>query len=61
VTVRFEVLARAGAARPGQLTTAHGETGTPVFMPGGSAGTVKAMIPDGAPLDPECRCPEETR
>ena len=32
-----------GAARAGTLTTAHGEIPTPVFMPVGTAGTVKAM------------------
>ena len=41
----FEVLARAGAARRGRLTLAHGTVETPVFMPVGTYGTVKAMSP----------------
>ena len=45
--IGFEVLARDGAARRGRLTTAHGEIDTPVFMPVGTAGTVKAMTPEG--------------
>jgi queuine tRNA-ribosyltransferase len=47
VSIRFEVLARDGAARRGRLVTAHGEIDTPVFMPCGTAGTVKAMTPEG--------------
>ena len=35
-----------GAARTGRLLTAHGEVETPVFMPVGTAGTVKAMTAD---------------
>ena len=34
-------------ARLGQMTTAHGEVRTPVFMPVGTQGTVKAMTPEG--------------
>ena len=41
----FEVLARCGAARRGRLATAHGLVETPVFMPCGTYGTVKAMRP----------------
>jgi queuine tRNA-ribosyltransferase len=43
--VRFEVLARDGAARRGRLHTAHGPIDTPAFMPVGTAATVKAMTP----------------
>jgi queuine tRNA-ribosyltransferase len=43
----FEVLARDGAARLGRLLTAHGVVETPVFMPVGTAATVKAMTPEG--------------
>jgi queuine tRNA-ribosyltransferase len=43
----FEVLATEGAARRGRLTTAHGIVETPVFMPCGTYGTVKAMTPEG--------------
>ncbi|MDB5416145.1 MAG: tRNA-guanine(34) transglycosylase [Rubritepida sp.] len=35
-----------GRARAGLLRTAHGEVPTPVFMPVGTAGTVKAMTAD---------------
>ena len=42
----FEILATAGAARRGRLRTAHGVVDTPAFMPVGSAGTVKAMLPE---------------
>ncbi len=35
-----------GAARAGVLQTAHGAVETPVFMPVGTAGTVKAMTAD---------------
>ena len=44
--IGFEVLARDGAARRGRLATAHGTIDTPVFMPVGTAGTVKAMTPE---------------
>ena len=33
-------------ARLGKMTTAHGEVRTPVFMPVGTQGTVKAMTPE---------------
>ena len=42
----FEVLARHGEARRGRLATAHGAVETPVFMPCGTYGTVKAMTPE---------------
>src|SRR5690242_4743004 len=45
--IGFEVLARDGTARLGRLTTAHGPIETPVFMPVGTAATVKAMTPEG--------------
>lgn len=41
--LKFEVLAKSGEARRGQLTTAHGIIQTPCFMPVGTAATVKAM------------------
>ena len=37
----FELFATDGAARTGKLTTPHGVVETPVFMPVGTAGTVK--------------------
>src|SRR6476660_2985080 len=39
----FEVLARDGEARAGLLTTRRGVIETPVFMPVGTAGTVKGV------------------
>src|ERR1700745_3745625 len=38
----FTLEATSGRARAGRLTTAHGEVRTPVFMPVGTAGVVKA-------------------
>lgn len=35
-----------GLARTGKVTTAHGEIRTPAFMPVGTAGTVKGMLPE---------------
>ena len=43
--MEFEVSARSGDARRGRLTLAHGIVETPVFMPVGTYGTVKAMSP----------------
>jgi queuine tRNA-ribosyltransferase len=43
--VTFELLSRDGAARRGRMTTPHGIVETPVFMPVGTQGTVKAMSP----------------
>ncbi|HEX8174627.1 MAG TPA: tRNA guanosine(34) transglycosylase Tgt [Pyrinomonadaceae bacterium] len=40
--IRFETLAREGQARTGLLRTRRGTLETPVFMPVGTAGTVKA-------------------
>ena len=44
--MQFTVLATCGAARRGRLDLAHGSVETPVFMPVGTYGTVKAMSPD---------------
>ena len=44
--MKFEVVATDGAARAGRLTTTHGVVETPVFMPVGTHGTVKALGPD---------------
>jgi queuine tRNA-ribosyltransferase len=43
--IRFERKATDGAARTGILHTPRGEIRTPAFMPVGTAGTVKAMLP----------------
>ena len=44
--MKFELLGASGKARHGRLTLAHGTVETPVFMPVGTYGTVKAMAPD---------------
>ena len=41
----FSIEATAGSARAGTLETAHGTIRTPVFMPVGTKGTVKALAP----------------
>ena len=46
MTLHWTKAATDGAARAGTLHTAHGEVPTPVFMPVGTAGTVKAMTAD---------------
>lgn len=46
VALKFKVDKTCGKARRGVLETAHGEIQTPVFMPVGTAATVKAMTPD---------------
>ena len=43
--MQFELLTTDGAARRARLTLAHGVVETPVFMPVGTYGTVKAMTP----------------
>lgn len=43
--MRFELLARDGAARRGRVTTARGEIETPAFMPVGTLGAVKGLTP----------------
>jgi len=43
--MHFEILATAGSARAGRLTTPHGVVETPAFMPVGTQGTVKALDP----------------
>ena len=43
--MRFEISHRDGAARRGVLELAHGRVDTPVFMPVGTYGAVKAMSP----------------
>ena len=43
---RFDLLATDGAARRGRLHTGRGPVDTPAFMPVGTAGTVKGMLPE---------------
>lgn len=45
-TFRYELLKQSGKARRGRIYTAHGVIETPVFMPVGTVGSVKAMRPD---------------
>jgi queuine tRNA-ribosyltransferase len=44
--MKFAVHSTDGAARRGVLSLAHGEVETPVFMPVGTYGAVKAMSPE---------------
>jgi queuine tRNA-ribosyltransferase len=46
MSIDFRIEARSGAARGGRLRTPHGEIETPVFMPVGTAATVKAVPQD---------------
>ena len=43
--LKFELLKTEGAARRGRLTLNHGVVETPVFMPVGTYGTVKGVMP----------------
>lgn len=43
--MQFKLEHTSGKARQGVITTAHGEIPTPIFMPVGTQGTVKAMTP----------------
>src|SRR5438094_755563 len=43
--MQFSVTAQCGAARRGRLVVAHGVVETPVFMPVGTYGSVKAIAP----------------
>ncbi len=43
--MKFEKLGQSGRARRGSLTLEHGIVETPVFMPVGTYGTVKGMLP----------------
>jgi queuine tRNA-ribosyltransferase len=43
--LRFDLLRTEGRARRGRLTLAHGVVETPVFMPVGTYGTVKGVLP----------------
>lgn len=55
MTGDFTIVGRDGQSRAGLLETAHGAIPTPVFMPVGTTGSVKALAPDdlagiGAPI-----------
>jgi queuine tRNA-ribosyltransferase len=45
MSLSFELLGTDGMARRGRIGTAHGTVETPAFMPLGTGGTVKAMLP----------------
>src|SRR4029078_9053611 len=45
MSLAFQLLGTDGLARRGRIATAHGTVETPAFMPVGTAGTVKAMLP----------------
>jgi queuine tRNA-ribosyltransferase len=45
MSLAFQLLGTDGTARRGRIDTAHGTVETPAFMPVGTAGTVKAMLP----------------
>lgn len=44
--VRFETLARDGAARRGRIRTPHGDLETPAFLPVATYGAVRGLAPD---------------
>jgi queuine tRNA-ribosyltransferase len=46
MSLQFEILARAGAARRGVITLPHGTVETPVFMPVGTLANVKGVPQD---------------
>src|SRR5215471_6221912 len=46
VPFSFRLLATDGAARCGEIATPHGPAATPAFMPIGTQGTVKGMLPE---------------
>jgi queuine tRNA-ribosyltransferase len=46
MSFHFEIEARDGKARAGRMVTPHGAIDTPVFMPVGTLGTVKAVPQD---------------
>lgn len=43
---RFSLLSQSGLARYGIIGTAHGDFSTPAFMPVGTQGTVKGVLPE---------------
>jgi len=46
MTLKYEIKFKDGKARRGVLKTAHGNVNTPAFMPVGTCGTVKGMMPE---------------
>ena len=43
--LKFDLLTTEGQARRGRLTLNHGVVETPIFMPVGTYGTVKGVLP----------------
>src|ERR1051325_11727633 len=46
MSLRFEISAREQSARVGRVTPARGHFDTPAFMPVGTQGTIKGVLPD---------------
>ena len=46
MALKYEILKKTGKTRLGKLYTKHGVVNTPAFMPVGTCGTVKAMMPE---------------
>ena len=46
MSLKFEILKSHNKSRLGKLHTKHGVVNTPAFMPVGTCGTVKAMLPE---------------
>ncbi len=46
MSLKFKIIKTEGKARRGKLQTKHGIVNTPAFMPVGTCGTVKAMMPE---------------
>jgi queuine tRNA-ribosyltransferase len=46
MALKYEVIKKHNNARLGKLYTKHGVVNTPAFMPVGTCGTVKAMLPE---------------
>ena len=46
MSLKYEIFKTSGKSRLGRLHTRHGDVDTPAFMPVGTCGTVKAMMPE---------------
>lgn len=46
MSLKYEIFKTSGKSRLGKLHTRHGDVDTPAFMPVGTCGTVKAMMPE---------------
>src|SRR6266513_3190334 len=44
--LKFDLIAQDAQARVGRITTRHGSFDTPAFMPVGTQGTIKGLLPD---------------